>query len=66
MSIDPDPLADLLTIAEAAELLRISISSARRLQQRRLIPFFKIGGSVRVSKEDVMSYLAKHRIEPID
>jgi excisionase family DNA binding protein len=66
MSIDSDPLGELMTLVEAAELLKISLSSVRRLQQKRLISFFKIGGSVRVSKHDVISYLAKHRVEPID
>jgi excisionase family DNA binding protein len=66
MSIDFDPLAELLTIAEVAEILRLSISSVRRLQQQRLIPFYKVGGSVRLHKHDVISYLAKQRVEPIE
>jgi excisionase family DNA binding protein len=66
MSIDYDPLAELLTIAEVAELLKISISSVRRLQQQRLLPFFKVGGSVRLNKHDVTAYLAKQRVEPIE
>ena len=66
MSIDYDPLAELLTIAEVAEILRVSVSSVRRLQQQRVIPFYKVGGSVRLNKRDVISYLAKQRVEPVE
>ena len=52
----------LLTIPEAAEILTISVSGMRRLQQKRCIPFFKVGGSVRFAKSDLVSYLARRRI----
>ncbi|MCA1459005.1 helix-turn-helix domain-containing protein [Bradyrhizobium sp. BRP22] len=58
--------AELLTAAEVAELLRISASSVRRLQQRRRIAFLKVGGSIRFTKHDVISYLARQRTETID
>ncbi|MEY9470866.1 excisionase family DNA binding protein [Bradyrhizobium yuanmingense] len=58
--------AELLTAAEVAKLLRISTSSVRRLQQRRRIPFLKVGGSIRFAKRDVISYLARQRTETID
>jgi excisionase family DNA binding protein len=66
MSIDPSPTVELLTIAEVGELLKISIPSVRRLQQGRHIPFHKVGGCVRFAKEDVVSYLAKNRVDSID
>ncbi|KRQ15356.1 helix-turn-helix domain-containing protein [Bradyrhizobium manausense] len=66
MSADFDPTIDLLTVAEVAELLKMSVPSVRRLQQRRLIPSIKIGGSVRFSKRDIVSYLVKRRTETID
>jgi excisionase family DNA binding protein len=53
MSADFDPTVELLTIPEVAELLKISVPTVRRLQQRRLIPFFK-GGAAFASPE-VMS-----------
>jgi excisionase family DNA binding protein len=65
-SADFEPTIELLTIAEVARLLKISIPSIRRLQQRRLIPFFKVGGSVRFTRNDIISYLEKKRIETID
>jgi excisionase family DNA binding protein len=50
MPINPKPAIDLLTIPEAAELLKISVSGMRRLQQRRRIPFTKIGSSIRFAR----------------
>jgi excisionase family DNA binding protein len=55
----------LLTISEVAELLKISIPGARRLQQKRRIPFIKVGGSIRFATNDVLSYLEKQRVESI-
>jgi excisionase family DNA binding protein len=66
MLIDSDPTIELLTIPQVAELLKISVPSVRRLQQRRLIPFFKVGGSVRFTRSDIASYLEKKRVEAID
>jgi excisionase family DNA binding protein len=57
---------ELLTVAEVAEFLKISKVGVRRLQYGRLIPFHKIGGSVRFSKDDVAAYLAKQRVEAVD
>lgn len=56
---------ELLTVAEVAKLLRISLTSVRRLQQGRHIPFLKVGGSVRFAKADLVSYLEKMRVEAI-
>jgi len=56
---------ELLTIAEMAKLLRISVSGVRRLQQGRHIPFHKVGGTVRFAKSDIASYLARNRVEAI-
>jgi excisionase family DNA binding protein len=66
MSIDADPISGLLTIADVAELLKISSSTVRRLQQRRKIPFLKIGGRVRFIRSDIASYLEKQRVRSID
>jgi len=66
MSADFDPTVELLTIPEVAELLKISVPTVRRLQQRRLIPFFKVGGSIRLTRGDVLSYLMTNRVEAID
>ena len=66
MSIEPDPKVQLLTIAETAELLKISVSTVRNLQQQRHIPFIKVGGSVRFAANDITAYLEKRKVRPID
>jgi len=65
MPTDRGPAIELLTIAEAAGLLKISVPGVRRLQQQRQIPFIKVGGSVRFSMDDLVSYLKKRRVESI-
>lgn len=66
MSIEPTSKVELLTVAEAAELLKISVSTVRSLQQQRHIPFIKVGGSVRFAASDIASYLEKRKVRPID
>jgi excisionase family DNA binding protein len=56
----------LLTISEVAEILKVSATTVRRLQQQRYIPFLKVGGSVRFLKQDVVSYLEQQRVEVIE
>lgn len=58
-------IVELLTIDEAAEILRISASGMRRLQHGRSIPFFKVGGAIRFATHDLVSYLARQRVGPI-
>ena len=58
--------ADLLTVVEAAEYLRVSVSAIRRLQQARRIAFIKIGGSLRFARADLAAYLSKQRITTIE
>ena len=65
MPINSSAIAALLTIPEVAELLRISVPSVRRLQQLRLIPFFKVGNGIRFIRNDIMTYLEKNRVEAI-
>jgi excisionase family DNA binding protein len=61
----PDSAIELLTIQEAARFLTISASGMRRLQQGRLVPFFKVRGSIRFAKRDLVSYLARQRVGAI-
>jgi len=56
---------EILTIKDVAELLKVSVSSIRRLQGGRNLPFFKIGGSVRFAKSDIVEYLKRARINII-
>ena len=65
MSVDSYPTLELLTLNEVAKLFKISVPSVRRLQQRRRIPFIKIGGSVRFEKSDLIAYVERGRVESI-
>lgn len=65
-SAGPDIGIGLLTIDEVAGFLKISATGVRRLQQARHLPFIKVGGSIRFSKSDIMSYLEKQRVGSIE
>jgi excisionase family DNA binding protein len=54
-----------LSPQELAVFLNISVKTVYRLIEKRLIPFYKIGGSLRFRKEDVEEYLTKSLINPI-
>jgi len=55
----------LLTPHEAAALLRISRTSLYRLVEARRLPFYRVGGVLRFSREDIARYLMGRRVEPI-
>jgi excisionase family DNA binding protein len=59
-------MIELMTIKEVAQLLKISQSSVRRLQQGRHLPFYKVGGGIRFAKSDIVEYLKKQRVETIE
>jgi excisionase family DNA binding protein len=65
MSIDAVPSSGLLTISDVAELLKLSVSTVRRIQRQRKIPFVKVGGSVRFVKSDLVAYLERRRVSAI-
>jgi excisionase family DNA binding protein len=65
MPTDTNSTVELLTIAEIAELLKISVTSMRRIQQARQLPFIKIGGSIRFSRDDIIAYLTRQRVESV-
>ncbi len=65
MPIGSNLIPQLLTPDELAGLFKISKSSVRRLIDKRQIPFFKVGGSLRFDMNDILSYLQQKRIEPI-
>jgi len=62
MPVEISTALELLTIPEVARLLRISVPSVRRLQQQRLIPFFKVGARIRFERSDIVTYLQKRRV----
>ncbi len=62
---DSNPAIELLTVPEVARLLKISTSGVRRLQQQRQIPFVKVGGSVRFARDDLVSFVARQRVDRV-
>jgi len=58
-----DSKPNLITPDELADLLRISKVGVYRLVEKRLIPFYRVRGSLRFERKDVMAYLAKNRVE---
>ena len=65
MPTDSNQPAVLLTVDEVAELLKISVSSVRRLQSDRKIPFVKVRGNVRFVRKDIVTYIASCRVEAV-
>jgi excisionase family DNA binding protein len=65
MLMNLDPSIEFLTRDDLAKLLKISRASVYRLAERRQIPFFKVGGSIRFAKSDVLTFLRKGRVDAI-
>lgn len=51
--------SDLLTASEAAELLRLKVSTIRAWVLRRRIPFHKMGGRVLFHRKELEIFIAK-------
>lgn len=54
---------NLLTPKDLALMFKVSIASIYRLIESRKIPFYKVGGSLRFSKDDISKYLREARVE---
>lgn len=46
-----------MTPTEVAQFLRISKTSVYRLVARRVLPYYKVGGSLRFSRNAILNYL---------
>ena len=66
MTTDFNTISNLLTPDELAGLLSISKVSVYRLVEKRTIPFYRVNGSLRFDKNDVMAYLKENRIESVN
>lgn len=53
---------DLLTTAEAAKLLRISVATLWNLKAYGKIPFVQINGRILYQVSDIAAYLFEHKI----
>jgi excisionase family DNA binding protein len=48
---------ELLTVQEAAKVLRLSVSTLRAWRLQRRIPFRKIGGKVLLHRDDIRRFI---------
>jgi excisionase family DNA binding protein len=55
--LSPDDLAVILSISKA---------TVYRLVDKRILPFYKVGGSLRFKTADILEHLDSVRVEPID
>ncbi len=60
------PATALLTVAELAELLRVSEKAVYHLVAMRRIPHLKLGRSLRFVREDVDSWLERNRVPSLE
>jgi excisionase family DNA binding protein len=57
----PTDAKDLLTVPQAAEALDKSINTIRRWVQTRKLAHYRIGGEIRISRDDVAAIIAAGR-----
>jgi len=55
----------LLNIGELADYFNVSQRTIQRIMERRALPFYCIGKSIRFKKEDVDNYLNKVLVESV-
>ena len=55
---------DLLTIQEASQYLKISKSNLYRICKQGIIPSMKIGGCLRIDREDLNQFISDHYQKP--
>ena len=56
-------ISHFLTPDELADFLKVSKTTVYRLIEKRSVPFYKIGGSLRFKQSEVMEYLEKSRVK---
>lgn len=56
----------LLTIDSVAEMFSVSKTTVYRMIQSRILPFYRIGGNLRFDEQEMMDYLERQRVAPIE
>jgi excisionase family DNA binding protein len=56
-------MMQLMSLPAAAAYFCVSARTVRRLIDRRLLPFFRVSGSIRLAREDLDTYLKRVRIQ---
>jgi excisionase family DNA binding protein len=57
-------LPELMTVDEVGQLFKVSKNSIYRMTQSGMLPFYKIGGSMRFAKKDMLEFLESVKHEP--
>jgi len=55
----------LLTVSDLCSRLKVSPATIHRLKDARIIPFLKVGGSVRFRMSDIEAYLESETLRPV-
>ncbi|MBI3365996.1 MAG: helix-turn-helix domain-containing protein [Ignavibacteriae bacterium] len=58
-------IPELLTPDEAVRVLKLSKASLYRLVEKRLLPFYRVSGSLRFGVKDLENYLTSRRVESV-
>ena len=65
MPTNSNQTTELLTPEDVARMLKISKAGVYRLINRRFIRFYKVMGSIRFEKGDIVSFLENNRFEVV-
>ena len=65
MPTNSNPTTELLTPREVGQILKISQAGVYRLINKRVIRFYKVMGSIRFEKGDIVSFLENNRVEVV-
>lgn len=65
MPTNSNQTTELLTPEDVARMLKISKAGVYRLINRRFIRFYKVMGSIRFEKGDILSFLENNRVEVV-
>ncbi len=57
--MSPEPISDILTVGEAAQYLKLPISTVYRLAERREIPGYKVGRQWRFQRSVIDDWLRR-------
>ena len=55
----------LIRYADVGKLLGVSIRTVQYWVQKKLIPYFKLGNSVRFSEADVKKWIEMRKVKPL-
>ena len=64
--MSPDDLPLLLTVREAAQLLRVGRDTAYQLARSQTIPVIRLGRQFRIPKAALLAYLERQAVGGVD